>query len=106
MNLPFILIVCVYLSAILYGISCSTLFEFFSENERIGNVIASYEMKSAHTCVVLCKTTNGCFSVNFHKGNEICLLTDHYPVSGSSSGTPESGWKIYYERVPSKIIFV
>ncbi|XP_060594308.1 uncharacterized protein LOC132748713 [Ruditapes philippinarum] len=97
----FVIHICFYFYAVIIGLNCSLFFELFSEDEKFETTIASFDTTSAHTCLILCNATTECYSVNFHKENEKCQLTDYYPLSGRRTGVPEAGWKVYFRRFPN-----
>ncbi|XP_045206938.1 uncharacterized protein LOC123559191 [Mercenaria mercenaria] len=84
--------------AVAYGLKQPFAYKLYSKNEINGNVIFSFDTSSVQACVALCDDTYGCLSVNFHKENETCQLTDYYPLDETKSGKPEEGWKIYFRR--------
>ncbi|XP_045173622.2 uncharacterized protein LOC123535140 [Mercenaria mercenaria] len=88
-----------HLFAAVYGIATSFVkYELYSENEIHGNSILSFDTSSLVACVSLCDSTFGCLSVNFHKDNAKCLLTDYYPTDNTRSGEASVGWKIFFRR--------
>ncbi|XP_045206947.1 uncharacterized protein LOC123559199 isoform X1 [Mercenaria mercenaria] len=84
--------------AVAYGLKQSFAYELYSKNEIKGNVIFHFDTNSVQACVALCDDTYGCLSVNFHKENGKCKLTDYYPLDETKSGKPEKGWKIFFRR--------
>ncbi|XP_045167607.2 uncharacterized protein LOC123530895 [Mercenaria mercenaria] len=97
MDMVILLYACFHLCAVVYGLTNTFVYELYSENEINGNAISSYDTNSVQACVTLCDMS-GCLSVNFHKDDGKCVLTDYYPTDNTKSGEPKLGWKIYFRR--------
>jgi hypothetical protein len=89
--------------ASLHGQDTFAMYELYSQNEINGNEILTLLQSSEQVCVFKCHKTYGCLSVNYHKGNKTCVLTDYYPLDGTKTGIPQAGWNIYFRRTFGKI---
>jgi hypothetical protein len=84
----------------------SYMYELYSTNEINGNEIFTFNHISVQKCIFLCDETYGCLSVNFHKGNKTCVLTDYYPTDGTKTPIAGAGWNIFFRRHFGKYTFI
>jgi hypothetical protein len=87
---------------VIKGHNESFMYEIYSTDEINGNEIFTFYQISVSECVFKCDETYGCLSVNFHKGNKTCVLTDYYPIDDTKTGISKAGLMIYFRRTFGK----
>ena len=73
--------------------------QLFHYNHRLNdNAMTSLNGKGKTQCMAICDVTEGCLSMNYNRGRDLCELNSSTEFLSTSDLVPSDGYN-YYQRV-------